>query len=149
MVLVALAIASDFEFGKFWSRHAMLTSLLASLLIVVISVAVINELIARRDRKRWNLLAQSVFFALLQSARLTWTALIELLNLTEVRSGAVESLIEDARVALDTERVSAATHELLLDGERRQRLQPTVERLSAHASDVIATWATVMIGAAP
>jgi hypothetical protein len=49
IALIAVAVTSDFVFGSFWSRHAMLTSLLASLLVVVISVVVINELIERRD----------------------------------------------------------------------------------------------------
>lgn len=149
VLLIAVAVTSDFVFGSFWASHTMLTSLLAGLLVVVISVAVINEVLARRDRRRWSLLAQSVLFALVQSARLTWTALVEVLGLTEVRSGAIESLLEGAEVALDRQRVSAATRELLSDPERRQVLQRTVERLSEHASEVIANWATVMVGAAP
>jgi len=64
VALIAAAIASDFVIGSFWAKHAMLTSVVASLLIVVISVAVINELIERRDRQRWSLLAQSALFAL-------------------------------------------------------------------------------------
>jgi len=149
VALLGAAVASDFIIGSFWQRHAMLTSLLASILIVAISVAGINELIERRDRRRWSLLAQSVLFALVQSARLTWTSMVELLGLTEVRGGAVDSLLKDARVALDRPRVSEATHELLADPERRQLLQRMVTRLSDHANEVIANWATVMVGAAP
>jgi hypothetical protein len=148
-VLTALAVGSDFVIGSFWSRHAMLTSLLASLLVVVISVAVINELIEARDRRRWSLLAQSVLFALVQSARWTWTTMLEVLDLAEVQSGAMSSILEGARVALDAARVSVAATELLADAERRQRLQRTMERLSRHASEVIAARASVMVGAAP
>jgi hypothetical protein len=149
IALLAAAIASDFVIGSFWVRHAMLTSLLASLLIVVISVAVVNELIERRERRRWSLLAQGVLFALVQSARLTWTTLLETLRLSEVHTGTVASLLESARIALDTERVSAATRELLADAERRPRLQRTVESLRDHASEVIANWASVLVGADP
>jgi hypothetical protein len=46
--------------------------------------------IERRSRLRWRLLAQSVLFALVQSARLTWTGMLELLGLAEVHTGAVE-----------------------------------------------------------
>jgi hypothetical protein len=66
-----------------------------------------------------------------------------------VQSGALESLLEGARIALDYGRVSAAATELLADGERRQRLQRTMERLSRHATEVIAARAGVMVGAAP
>jgi hypothetical protein len=149
LTLTAAAIASDFVIGSFWDRHAMLTSLVASLLVVVISIAVVNEVIERRDRRRWSLLAQGVLFALVQSARVTWTSFVELLRLTEVHSGALESLLEGARVALDAPAVSTATRELLADTERRRLLQEVVARLSTHASEVIATWATVLVGAKP
>jgi hypothetical protein len=148
-VLTGLAVGSDFVIGSFWSKHAMVTSLLASLLVVVISVAVINELLEARNRRRWNLLAQSVLFALVQSARWTWTTMLMVLRLTEVQSGAMESILEGARMALDAQRVSAATTELLADAERRQHLQRAMERLSQHASEVIAARAGVMVGAAP
>ncbi len=148
-LLSALAVSSDFVIGSFWSKHAMLTSLLASLLVVVISVAIVNELLEARNRRRWNLLAQSVLFALVQSARWTWTTMLEVLELAEVRSGAMTAILEGARVALDAGRVSGAATELLADAERRQRLQRTMERLSQHASEVIAARASVMVGAAP
>jgi hypothetical protein len=149
VALLAAAIVSDFMIGSFWERHAMLTSLLASLIIVVISVAVVNELIARRERQRWSLLAQGVIFVLVQSARLTWTSLVEVLRLTEVHTGSIDSLLQAARVALDRDRVSKGARELLADPERRQRLQVVLERLSDHTSDMIAKWATVLVGADP
>jgi hypothetical protein len=149
VALLAAAIVSDFAARSFWDKHAMLTSLAANLLTVVISVAVINELIERRERRRWSLLAQSVIFALVQSARLTWTSLVELLGLTEVHSGAIASLVEGAQIALDRQRVSEATSKLLADPERRPLLQRVTVRLSTHASEVIANWATVLVGAAP
>jgi hypothetical protein len=149
IALIALAVGSDFGIEGFWAKHAMLTSLVANLIVVVISVAVINELIEARNRRRWNLLAQSVLFALVQSARWTWTTMLEVLKLAEVQGGAMESLLASASLALDTQRVSAAATELLTDAERRQRLQRTMERLSEHASQVIAARAGVMVGAAP
>jgi hypothetical protein len=147
--LVGLAVVSDLVIRKFWLGHPMLTSLVANLLVVAISVAVINELIESRNRRRWSLLAQSVLFALVQSARWTWTTMLDVLGLGAVQSGALESLLEGARVALDYGRVSAAATELLADSDRRQRLQRTMERLSRHASEVIAARAGVMVGAAP
>src|SRR5437016_3489490 len=78
-VLTALAVASDLWIRTFWSRHPMLTSLAANLVVVVISVAVINELLEARNRRRWSLLAQSVLFALVQSARWTWTTMLDVL----------------------------------------------------------------------
>lgn len=149
IALLVAAIASDFVINSFWVEHAMLTALLASLLIVVITVAVVNEVLDRRDRRRWSLLAQSALFALVQGARLTWMGLVEVLELTEIQTGSAESLARAAAVAADRARVSAAADELLANPQRRSQLQTVVERLSEHVSGVIATWASLMVGAAP
>ncbi len=121
LALIVAAAVSDFLVSSFWERHALLTSLVANVLVVAISLAVVNEFVERRDRRRWNLLAQSVLFALTQSARATWSGLVEVLRLGEVHSGAVEPLLEGAALARDTERVSAAIRVLLADDERRTR----------------------------
>jgi hypothetical protein len=149
LALMLAAGASDFVIGSFWSRHALLTSLVANVLVVAITLAVINEFVERRDRRRWNLLAQTVLFALIQSARATWTGMLEVLELTHVQSGSVQPLIEAKDVALDAARVSRATDELLRDEQRRAQLQALSVALSAHASEVIARWAPVMVGARP
>ena len=145
--LIGVAAASDFIVARFWQRHALLTSLLANLLVVGVTVLVINGLIERRDRQRWSLLAQSVLFSLVQSARATWTSLLELLDVGEVHSGSEQSLRASAELARDTERLDAAARELLADESRRERLQRVVLGLSEHASRVIADWAPVMVGA--
>lgn len=123
VALTAAAAISDFLTGSFWERHAMLASLVANALVVVVTVVVVNEVLERRERRRWNLLAQSVLFALLQSARATWTGLLELLQLGEVRSGAIGPLEDAARLAQDTPRVSRSVRELLGSSERRAQLQ--------------------------
>jgi hypothetical protein len=149
LALILAAAVSDFLVGSFWARHTLLTSLLANLLVVAVTVIVVNEVVERRNRRRWSLLAQSVLFALIQSARATWTAMLEVLELGEVESGAVSSLLSAAEVARDSARVSQATSELLEDEERRARLQRMCVALSEHASDVIAKWAPVMVSAQP
>jgi hypothetical protein len=149
LVLVLAAGASDFVVGSFWDRHGMLTSLVANLIVVGVTVAVVNQVVEGRDRRRWNLLAQNVLFALIQSARATWTTMLDVLELADVESGSVESLVEGKEVALDAARVSQAADGLLRDGERRARLQRVSVGLSSHASDVIAKWSPVMINAGP
>jgi hypothetical protein len=147
LVLLLAAAASDFVLGSFWERHSLLASLVSSILVLAVTVVVINEVIERRDQQRWNLLAQSVLFALIQGARATWTGMVELLQLGEVQGGSVESLRETAILARDPTRVSKATDELLADKERRARLQRVTTALSNHLSDVIAKWAPVMVNA--
>ena len=149
LVLVLATGASDFVVGSFWERHGMLTSLVANLIVVGVTVAVFNQVVERRDRRRWSLLAQTVLFALIQTARATWTTMLDVLELADVESGSVESLVEGKEVALDTTRVSRAAEELVHDEERRARLQRVSGGLSNHASDVIAKWSPVMINAGP
>ena len=69
----------------------MLTSLIASLLAV--TVVVLNELLARRDRRRWSVLAQHVLFQLVQSARATWMGLVELVHGRDIETGSSEGLL--------------------------------------------------------
>jgi hypothetical protein len=147
--LILAAAGSDFIVGSFWERHGMLTSLLANLIVVGVTVAVVNQVLDGRDRRRWNLLAQTVLFALIQSARATWTGMLEVLELMEVHSGSVESLREAGKVALDTEHVARAADALLADEARRATLQRLTTALSDHASEVIAKWAPVMVSAKP
>lgn len=149
VALLVAAAASDFVVGSFWAHHALLTSMLANVLVVAITLAVVNEFVERRDRRRWNLLAQAVLFALTQSARATWTGLVEVLRLGEVRSGAVQPMLEGAAVARDTERVSEAIGELLADDERRAVLQRVTVAQAEYASEVIAKWAPVMVNSGP
>jgi hypothetical protein len=147
LALILAAGASDFLLGTFWERHALLTSLVANLLIVGVTVVVVNQVVEGRDRRRWNLLAQNVLFALIQSARATWTGMLEVLELVNVESGSVESLVEAKDIALDGNRVSQAADGLLSDDESRARLQRMSVGLAAHASEVIAKWAPVMVSA--
>jgi hypothetical protein len=149
VVVIALAGASDFVFGSFWSSHAMLTSLLASLLVLAVTVAVLNEVIERRDRRRWNLLAQYVLFQLVQSARATWMGTVELITGRDIETGSTQGLLVGARLALDTTSFSAATRAMLGDPERRRVLQEMLVILSGHSRAVIASWASVMVGAGP
>ena len=64
ILALAAAIASDQLANAFWSHHWLLTSLVSSLVVVAVSVAVINEALERRQRRRWSVLAQYVLFEL-------------------------------------------------------------------------------------
>ncbi|MGA2757796.1 MAG: hypothetical protein ABSF58_10635 [Solirubrobacteraceae bacterium] len=147
--VIAIAAASDFVFGSFWSSHAMLTSLLASLIVLAVTVVVLNEIIDRRDRRRWSVLGQYVLFQLVQSARATWMGTVELVTQQEIETGSTEGLLVGARLGLDTGPFSAATRVMLADPERRRVLQEMLVILGSHSRAVVANWAAVMVGAGP
>ena len=57
----------------------MPTSLIASLIVLAVTVVVLAEWLARRDRRRWSVLAQYVHFQRVQAARATRMAPGELI----------------------------------------------------------------------
>ena len=127
----------------------MLTSLIASLLVLAVTVVVLNEVLDRRDRRRWSVLAQYVLFGLVQCARASWMGFAELVTEQAIETGASEGLLAGAQRALDTTAFSAATKAMLEDPERRRVLQEMVVILATHSRGVIAGWASVMVGAGP
>jgi hypothetical protein len=142
-------VVSDSE-TSFWDHHAMTSSILASLVVVLITVAVINEVLARRDSARWRVFAQNALLELAAGARFTWVGLGELLEVdgdtASRRTVEVRSFICSAA---GTERVSALVDEHLPDGEWRHRLAQLVEKLLDESRDALAAWGPAMLGARP
>jgi hypothetical protein len=88
LLVLAGAIAWDIANDGFWSRHALFTSLVASLIVVAVTAAVLNEVLERRQRERWSVLAQYALFDLVRGARLVWSGLLELAGLVRMVSSA-------------------------------------------------------------
>jgi hypothetical protein len=147
LVLLAAVAQSDLELGSFWSGHAMLTSLIASLVVVALTVAVVNEYLDRRDRRRWRVLAQAVLFDVLQSSRSTWTGLVEVLGLGAVETGSSEGLRAGAHLLDDLDVAGAAITAALGDPLRRGHLRRLTHGLAEEYGETISRWASVMVGA--
>src|SRR5262245_18090598 len=81
LVVLAGAIAWDLADDGCWVRHTLFTGLVASLIVVALIAAVLNEVLERRQRERWSVLAQHALFDLVRAARLVWTSLLELTGL--------------------------------------------------------------------
>jgi membrane protein YdbS with pleckstrin-like domain len=60
LLALAAGVVSDLAAGGFWARHALLAGLASSVIIVMLSLALVNELVERRKRERWSVLAQYV-----------------------------------------------------------------------------------------
>ena len=147
LILVA-AVISDRVANEFWMRNAFLASLVSSLVVVALSVAVVNEVLERRRRRRWSVLAQYVLLELVRTARLTWTALLELLGLMYAGEETPATLSAGSRTLLDTPRIVAAMRELLADPDRRRQLHGLIERLMDRSDEVLGRWAGVMLNSA-
>jgi hypothetical protein len=141
MLVLVAAVVFDQLNERLWDRHALLTDLVASLIVVGLSVAVVNETLERRRRRRWSVLAQYVLFQLVRHARVTWTELTELAGLMSTE----QTLEAGAHALRDTPRVAVALRELLANPDGRQRLHGIVGRLMGSSDDLLGRWAGVML----
>ena len=101
LVVVVAGVASDFTSGTFWERHALLAGLASSVIVVMLSVAVINEVLERRRRQRWSVLAQYVMFELVRNARMIWTGVLDLVGLLPTGANQRQSVELGAQIVRD------------------------------------------------
>jgi hypothetical protein len=143
----AAGVVSDSTNGSFWGRHTMLAGLAASVIVVMLSVAVINEVVERRRRRRWSILAQYVMFELVRNARMIWVGVLELAGIFPTDANHSQSVDAGAQIVRDTDRLTAAVREMLGDDDRRARLHTEIAFLDEHGDDVLGRWAAVMLNA--
>ena len=144
VLVLAGAIAWDLVDDEFWFRHTLFTGLVASSIVVAVTAAVVNEVLERRQRERWSLLAQYALFELVHAARLVWSGLLELAGLApdgELGAAALEAGSESLR----DPRFAAAIDEALASPERREQLHRLVVVLLGHGQEVMGRWANVMV----
>jgi len=154
LALVA-GVISDALAGSFWNRHALLAGLVASLIVVILTVALVNEAVERRSRERWSVLAQYVMLQLVRDARVVWTGLAELAGLMPADPADTASDLLSATAAIDsgssavrdTARLTAAVRELLADAGTRHRLHDRVTLFVEHNDSVLGRWSAVMLNA--
>jgi hypothetical protein len=145
VLALSVAVVWDLAHDGFWSRHTLFTGLTASLIVVAVTAAVLNEVLARRQRERWSVLAQYALFDFVHTARLVWTGLLELAELVpdgELDHAALEA---GSATVLDTPRLAAAVDEMLASADRRDKLHRLITRLRAHGQEVLGRWAAVMV----
>ncbi len=145
VLVLSAAVVWDFAGDGFWSRQALFTSLVASLIVVAVTAAVLNEVLERRQRQRWSVLAQYALFELVSTARLVWAGLLELAGL--VPDGEFEDggLTAGSEAVLDTPRLAAAIDEMLASADRREQLRRLIARLRAYGQEVLGRWADMMV----
>jgi hypothetical protein len=145
VLVLAGAIAWDLADDHFWARHALFAGLVASLIVVAVTAAVVNEVLERRQRERWSVLAQYALFEFVRTARLVWGGLLELADLVPAGQLDDGSLAAASEVVRDTPRLAAAMDKLLANSDRREELHRLIIRLQGHGQDVLGRWAGVMV----
>jgi hypothetical protein len=145
VLVLAVAIAWDLANDGFWARHALFTGLIASLIVVAVTAAVVNEVLERRQRERWSVLAQYALFDLVRTARLVWSGLLELAGLAPGGELGGEALAAGSEAVRDTPRLAAAIDEMLASADRREQLHRLMVGLLGHGQEVLGRWAGVMV----
>jgi hypothetical protein len=138
-------MASDFTSEGFWGRHSLLAGLVSSVIVVMLSVAIINEVLERRRRQRWSVLAQYVMFELVRNARMVWLGVLDVTGLLETGTSQRDSIDLSAQIVRDTDRLTAAVRKTIDDDEARAGLHREIAFLAEHADEVLGRWAAVMI----
>jgi len=116
-------------------------------IVVMLSVVVINELLERRRRERWSILAQFVMLELVRNARLIWTGVLAEVGLLPGEAARPDSVDANARTVRDTPRLAAAVRAAIADDDLRRGLHDEVDRLATHSEEVLGRWAAVMLNA--
>jgi hypothetical protein len=145
VLVLAGAIAWDLANDDFWLHHTLFTGLVASLIVVALTAAVLNEVLERRQRERWSVLAQYALFEFVRTARLVWSGLLELAGLVPDGEVDDEALAAGSEAVRDTPRLAAAIDEMLASADRREQLHRLITRLRAHGQEVLGRWADVMV----
>ena len=147
LLALASAIASEQFSEHVWARHPLLAGLASSAIIVMLSVAVLNEALEIRRRRRWSVLAQYVMLELIRDARMVWTGVLDLTGLMPTNANPSAAIDEAALVVRDTPRLTKAAHGLFADADRRGVLRDHIARLVVHNDEVLGRWAAVMLSA--
>jgi hypothetical protein len=145
ILVLSAAIVWDFAKDGFWFHHNLFTGLVASLIVVALTAAVLNEVLERRRRQRWSVLAQYALFDLLRTARLVWAGMLELAGLVPDEELTDGALAAGSEAVLDTPRLAAAMDEILASADRREQLHRLIARLAVSGQEVLGRWADVMV----
>jgi hypothetical protein len=145
LVALIAGLVSDALGRHFWTGHPLVANLAASLIVVILSVAVVNEAVERRRRRRWRVLAQYVMLEFVRHARMVWTGVIELTDLMPSNAYTAASIDAGARAVRDTPRLSEAIRELVADDNRRRLLHAGLNRSVNCSNDVLGRWTDVML----
>jgi hypothetical protein len=157
IALLALVggVLSDALEDRFWTHHPLLAGLVASVIVVMLTVALVNEALERRSRQRWSVLAQYVMLQLVREARLVWTGIAELAGLMPSDPYAGEGDVLRTAVSIDagsmavrdTDGLIAPLRDLVAYANKRKRLHDQVTIFVEHTDTVLGRWAAVMLNA--
>ena len=146
--LIALAFisVSDFLLTSFWDRNAMVTSVVADILVLIVGVAVVNEFLASRSRRHWRRVADYSLTELSSSCRHVWINLAETIGVGRRDEASREELRALVQSPPDEEgSLDRLAHRFAADAAAPSRLKPVVEGILRTSRAVLTSWAPVLV----
>ena len=138
LVVLAVGVVSDLVADDFWLHHSLLASIAGSVIVVLLSVAVINEMLERRRHRRWSVLAQYVMFELVRNARMIWSGVVELAGLVPAETNQRESIEAGRKIVRNTSLLTASVRDIVED---RTALPPFALRSPSSPNTPTKCWA--------
>jgi hypothetical protein len=146
LVALLCLTVSDFVFTGFWDKNAMATSVLADILVLIVGVAVVNEFLAARSRRRWRLVADYSLVELSSECRRVWVQLAETIGLGRREELSREDLRALLESPADDERsLERCAHSFARDPDCRRELERVVGELVGTTREALTSWAPVLI----
>jgi hypothetical protein len=144
LALVA-GVVSDLEERRFWARHSLIAGLASGFIVVMLTVALVNEAVERRRRQRWSVLAQYVMLQLVRGARGIWMGLLELAGAVQSDAGNAAAIDDSAQLVRDTDRLRPVVQHVLAEPVLRTRFHNEIAETVVHNDEVLGRWAGVML----
>jgi hypothetical protein len=146
LIALALISVSDFLLTDFWDHNAMVTSVVADILVLVIGIAVVNEYLTARSRRRWRLVADYSLVELASCCRHVWVHLAEAIGIGRREELTRDELRDAVRSPREEERhLERLAHRFAQDADARRGLKELVGDLTRTSRDVLTSWAPVLV----
>ena len=146
--LIALAFisVSDFLLTNFWDQNAMVTSVVADVLVLIVGVAAVNEFLAARSRRRWRRVADYSLTELSSSCRHVWVELAQAIGVGRREELSREELRALVQSPTDEGRsLETLARRVSDDPAGPGRLKPVVEQVIRTTRAVLTSWAPVLV----
>ncbi|HEX6116153.1 MAG TPA: hypothetical protein VFY99_03570 [Solirubrobacterales bacterium] len=147
LALILISI-SDFTWTEFWDENAMATSIVADVLVLIVGVAVVNEFLSARARRRWQLVAEYGLIELSRSCRHLWIGLAELIGVGSRSALTRDEMREAVRDHAKTGELVRLAEQAVATPEQRRDLRAVVAEEAANSRRTLTGWAPVLVESA-
>jgi hypothetical protein len=151
LAIVGIAATTALDWlSDFWIEHPMATAYTSALLMLVLGIAVINEYLAARSRRRWHTVAALAITDLRDSTRDFADELASAVGVTDATAGGgperLRQFLEEAEDLGRSTALADLARSTISDEAAGRALRTRITGGLARAQPIAVRWAPVMIG---